>query len=211
MIVDAIVLTGGRSSRLGSTPKSELRYGGRTLLRRTLSTLKISRRIVVVGSEPAEPLPGGVLRTREVPPFGGPAAAIAAGIASLAGASAQPSDIVLVIACDMPHVDRAIPLVLQALVKHPDADGVVPIDSAGHRQPLAAAYRASRLAAVISVHERDGSLHGLPVSQLIRGLVLLPIDVPNEATADVDTWDDALRLGVTMGRTVFEPTKESHE
>jgi molybdopterin-guanine dinucleotide biosynthesis protein A len=197
VIVDAIVLTGGRSSRLGSATKSQLYLAEETLLRRTLAAASAARRIVVVGPDPAESLPTGVLRTREDPPFGGPAAGVAAGMDSLARASTTTSEAVLVFACDMPHVDRATPLLLQGLLGHLEADGVVPVDAEGHPQLLAAAYRTSRLAAAIALHEETGSLHSLPMRRLVQDLDLVPIVVPTDATADVDTWEDARRLGVS--------------
>ncbi|MEO8093375.1 MAG: NTP transferase domain-containing protein [Pseudolysinimonas sp.] len=207
MIVDAIVLSGGRSSRLGSVAKSELSFAGHTLLHRTLSTVAGSRQIVVVGPPPQEPLPDGVLRTREDPAFGGPAAGIAAGMEMLAAFTEKRGDAVLVIACDMPHVDAVIPLLVDGLARYPDADGVVPIDADGYRQLLAAGYRSSALTAAITAQHRAGSLHGLPVSRLMHDLELATIDVPDGATADVDTWEDALRWGVVT----HHQQKESHE
>ena len=83
MEFDAIILAGGRSSRLGGVPKSGLIYDGATLLERSLRAAGAARRTVVVGPDPGG-LPGGVLTCREEPPFAGPAAAIAAGLAALA-------------------------------------------------------------------------------------------------------------------------------
>lgn len=212
MIVDAIVLAGGRSSRLDSVPKSELYLGGETLLQRTLSAARIARCTVVVGPVPAGSLPDGVLATLENPPFGGPAAGIAAGMTSLAAHAAEPSDAVLVIACDMPHVDRVIPVILAQLLAHPHTDGVIPTDAQGHQQPLAAAYRTAALAAAVAAHERSGPLSGLSVSRLVESLKLAPMEVPDQATDDVDTWDDTQRLGVsTHPIRHASPTEEPHE
>lgn len=208
MIIDAIVLTGGRSSRLGSIAKSELHFQGQTLLHRTLSAVEGARHTVVVGSRPSESLADGVLLTREDPSFGGPAAGIAAGMACLSLQPGGPSDAVLVIACDMPHIDRAVTLLIARLGEHPDADGVVPVDSEGHRQPLAAAYRTTRLAAAIADQERAGSFIGVSVSRLLRGLNLAEIAVPVEATSDVDTWEDTVRLGVSFPASVHPSPTE---
>ena len=208
MIVDAIVLTGGRSSRLDSIAKSDLRFEGRTLLHRTLSAVSRARRTVVVGARPDESLVDGVLHTREDPPFGGPAAGIAAGMACLSLQPGGASDAVLVVACDMPHVERAVPPLISALGEHPDADGVVPVDSGGHRQPLAAVYRTTPFAAAIADHERAGSLGGVPVSRLVMGLDLAEITVPADATADVDTPDDAVRLGVSFPTPIHPSPSE---
>ncbi len=211
MIVDAIVLTGGRSSRLDSAAKSELYLAEQTLLQHTLSAASAARCIAVVGPEPSKPLPDGVLLTRESPPFGGPVAGIAAGMAALAAFSTVASDAVLVLACDMPHVDRAIAPLLGGLAKHSLADGVVGVEN-GHRQSLAAAYRTGPLHLALEAHQNSGSLHGLSVKFLMQNLDLVLISLPHEATADVDTWDDAHHLGVTLTPSPHPNTiKENHE
>jgi molybdopterin-guanine dinucleotide biosynthesis protein A len=114
---------------MGSIAKSELYFEGQTLLHRTLSAVEGAPHTGVVGSRPSESLADGVLLPREDPSFGGPAAGIAAGMACLSLQPGGPSDAVLVIACDMPHVDRAVTLLIARLGEHPDADGVVPVDS----------------------------------------------------------------------------------
>ncbi|HRP98959.1 MAG TPA: NTP transferase domain-containing protein [Terrimesophilobacter sp.] len=197
MVVDAVVLAGGRSRRLGGTDKARLQRDGVSLLARTLTAARHARQIVVVGPEPAEPLPDGVLLAREQPPFGGPAAAIAAGLRRLRE-HVPAADAVLVLACDMPHIGRAVPLLLAALASDSGtgirADGIVVVDGDGRRQPLASIYRAAPLTAAIAAHADQ--LDGLAVQRLVADLELTPITVPGGATADVDTWEDAAALGV---------------
>src|SRR5690606_16978050 len=143
-----------------------------------------ARRIVVVGPEPAEPIPAGVLRAREQPPFGGPAAGIAAGLHRLsehAAGHAAELDAVLVLACDMPHIDRAVPVLLAALTADtPLTDGVIVVAPDGQRQPLAALYRSAALAAAIVTHASE--LDGLSVRRLVGDLELTPVTVPEGAT-----------------------------
>lgn len=198
MLVDAIVLSGGRSSRLATAAKAELLFDGETLLQRTLAAVSDARRIAVVGPPPKQPLPERVIATRESPLFGGPAAGIAAGVSALAEASEQASEpapeIIIIVACDMPHVAPAIPLLLAAVAEHSDADGVVAVDSSGRQQPLAGAYRTERLVVAITEHE---PLDSLPVHRLVKYMTLQQLHLPDEATADVDTWEDARQLGVT--------------
>lgn len=198
MIVDAIVLAGGRSSRLGSVSKSELRYDGQSLLQRSLTAVAGAQRTVVVGVQPVEPLPDGVLLTREDPPFGGPAAGMAAGMATLAACSPTPSDVIIVLACDMPHSALAIPLLLDAIAGNPDAGGAVAIDGDDRPQLLAAAYRTAPLTSAVAAHRAAETLSNLPVHRLVNGLTLVTVRVPTDATADVDTWEDGARLGVTL-------------
>jgi molybdopterin-guanine dinucleotide biosynthesis protein A len=197
VIVDAIVLAGGRSSRLGSVAKAELLVEGRSLLARTLDAAAVARRIVVVGPEKLR-LPAGVLHAREEPAFAGPAAGIAAGLDALdsARATSAPSEAVLVLACDMPHLDQAMPRLLRGLVDNPETDGVIAVDEGQHLQPLAAGYRTSALTRVLAHLAAARPLADLPAFRLLDTLYLTPIDVPEGSTADVDTWEDARRLGV---------------
>lgn len=193
--IDAVVLAGGRSSRLSGTDKSSLMVNGRTLLDRTVSAARAARRIAVVGDPAAlgpRPRDGRVLVTREEPAFGGPAAGIAAGLTVLADAAGDaPSAFTLVLACDMPAADGAVRSLLHAL--EPDSDGVIAVDDRGHRQPLAAVYSTSRLSAAVREH---GGLQGSSVRSLISAMRLVDVPVPPGATDDIDTWTDAARLGV---------------
>lgn len=215
MLVDAIILTGGRSSRLDSVPKSEFIVEQSTLLARTLNAASVARRIVVVGPAPATALPDGVMLVREEPPFSGPVAAVAAGVAALnsapdggktqatnPGSKNVASDSVLVLACDMPHIGVAVPSLLTACEAVKDTDGVIAVDEEQRRQPLAAVYRTKALiSALETLAERAAAaqhtdrLAGLGMFQLLDLLNLTSVDAPQDATADVDTWGDALRLG----------------
>ncbi|MGO4494169.1 molybdenum cofactor guanylyltransferase, partial [Arthrobacter sp. 2YAF22_2] len=64
MEYDAVILAGGRSSRLGGVPKAQLRVDGATLLERSLQAASGARRTVVVGPDPGG-LPPDVLGCRE--------------------------------------------------------------------------------------------------------------------------------------------------
>ncbi len=205
VLFDAIVLAGGRSSRLDSAPKAEFTVDGVTLLDRTLAAVRTARRIVVVGPEPERALPDTVLRTREDPPFSGPAAGIAAGLDALEGASTTRARVTLVLACDMPRIDLAVPALVAALAEHPHSDGVVAVDSDSHEQPLAAGYRTDAITRAVEHHRAEGRLDALPVFRLIEGLALVPLRVPDAATADVDSWADAERLGAQAPPMIREP------
>lgn len=67
MLIDAIVLAGGRSSRLDSVAKAELRYRQQPLVERTASG---TRRVVVVGPVRPESLPERVLLACDMPNVG---------------------------------------------------------------------------------------------------------------------------------------------
>lgn len=204
MLIDALVLAGGRSSRLNSTPKARLQYRGRTLLENTVAAVSGLRSVVVVGDATAQELPAEVLVTREDPAFGGPAAAIGAGLDALRAADeihadaahtdAVYADFVIVLACDMPNIAAAIPVLLRELDGDTDSDdGLIALDAQHRLQPLAAAYRTSSLLEAVALARDNGPLEGSSVFQLIRTLRLREIVMPDDATDDVDSWDDARR------------------
>lgn len=218
MIVDAVVLSGGQGVRLGGESKAALELDGVSLLDRTLAACQGVRRIVVVGDAVAwasgDRTPGGadVIVTREDPPFGGPVAALAAGLDVLSHA-AREADAVLVLAVDMPHVATLVPLLLDAtrdaLLEAEGAEAVLASDADGIAQPLAAVYRAGpvrrALESLASEHGKTvGStrppLDGQPMRAVTGRMAITTIEAPSGTTDDVDTAADARELGVTRAR-----------
>ncbi|MDJ0354612.1 NTP transferase domain-containing protein [Paenarthrobacter sp. PH39-S1] len=241
-IVGAIILAGGRSSRLGGIAKAALLVGGVSLLSGTVDAARGAlhagersqvRRpsIVVVGpvqqllsllgpsgaggeSSPEASVPSTipapeVLLVREDPPYSGPAAAMAAGLALLTGtatAGAAPDtgaggECVLVLACDMPHVSTVVSSLLRRLetaaAEHlpQGVEGWLASDQ-GRDQPLAAVYRMAPLLRAVELARASGSLKNASVFRLIASLDLVRVDVPAGSTADVDSWGDAAALGI---------------
>jgi molybdopterin-guanine dinucleotide biosynthesis protein A len=169
-------------------------FDGATLLERSLAAVVGARQTVVVGPEPTG-LPAGVLSCREDPPFAGPAAAIAAGLAALRAAG--PADMVLVLACDMPRVGEAVQA-LRAAVPGAGAGGVMASSADGRLQPLAGFYGTAVLErAVQEAAARNALVHG-SVFALLASLDVQAVAVPAGSTDDVDTWDDAAALGVAV-------------
>ncbi len=201
MDFDAVILAGGRASRLGGASKAGLVIGGRTLLERSLDAARGAGAIAVVGPDPGK-LPPGVLTCREEPPFAGPAAAIAAGLAALAshhagGGAGRTHALTLVLACDMPGVEAAVAALRAALRAGPAGDGVMAVSADGRRQPLAAFYDTAALQRAVADAARRGALADASVFALLASLDVRGIHVPPGATDDVDTWDDAAALGVS--------------
>jgi molybdenum cofactor guanylyltransferase len=134
----AIVLAGGRSSRMG-TPKAALEWHGSTLLRRVVGVVgrSVDGPIVVVRApEQALPeLPDGVEVVEDAREGRGPLQGLAAGLAAVRerahAAYASSTDVPLL------H-PRFIRQVLAAL--DDDVDVVLP-EVGGFRHPLAAVYR----------------------------------------------------------------------
>ena len=192
MIVDALILAGGRSSRLGGVPKSQLSLEGSSLLSRTVfAVAEVSaRKTVIAGDQGMD----AVVAIREEPAFAGPVAAIAAGLRALP----SDSDAVLVLACDMPDIRSALPALLAGLGR----DGAIAVDR-GHRQQLAVVVRTSALVAALAALP---TVVGASMRALLDGLDLVAVAVPDASTDDIDTWDDAARFGATAPLTSGSPT-----
>lgn len=190
VVFHAVVLAGGRSSRLGGRAKAGLRQDGRTLVELTVDAVGEAAGVVVVGPEELV-LPDRVLRAREDPPFSGPAAGIAAGLTALDALAPAPWTMTL--ACDMPGVARAVTLLLAAARAAPDAAGHISVTPDGRRQPLAALYRSEVLRAAYAGQDPTGR----SVLSFVRHLPLRDVTVAEDATADVDTWDDVQRHHLT--------------
>lgn len=215
MSVDAILLAGGRSSRLGGVAKASLVRDGRTLLQLAIDAARAAGgRVVVVGPEVETTDP--VRFVRERPVFGGPAAAIAAGLDALRDdVEAEGPTQVAVLACDMPDAALALAAVLDAATATAtaatgtDTDGWVAVDDSGREQPLLAVYHREALerrVAALRASQPSGDLAGVSVRQLLAGLVLRQVPIPDGGSADVDTWADAAGLGVVTAVESPTPT-----
>ncbi|AXT85818.1 molybdopterin-guanine dinucleotide biosynthesis protein MobA [Aeromicrobium sp. A1-2] len=173
MTWDAIVLAGGRGSRLGGVDKATLEIAGETLLARTLRAVAGADRVIVVGDARA---PGAIV-VQEEPRFAGPAAAIGAGLGKVR------APYVLVVACDQPFLGD----VVETLVGAAADDGVVAIDQDGRRQYLMSVLDTAALRAAIAAQP---TLTDLSVRALLAPLTLVEIAVPAGAALDIDTWHD---------------------
>jgi len=177
MVWDAIVLAGGRGSRLGGIDKGSLEFDGETLLSRTIRAVSGASRVVVVGDVDVP----GAIAVREEPRFSGPAAAIGAGLAHVQ------APYVLVVGCDQPFLADAIgPLLEGASV----GDGAIASDLTGRRQHLLAVLRTESLR---ESARSQPTLVDLSVRKLLAPLDLREVILPARATLDVDTWHDRER------------------
>jgi molybdopterin-guanine dinucleotide biosynthesis protein A len=176
---DALILAGGRASRLGGTDKPSLPVGGISLLDRVLLAASAASRRVVVG--PRRPTARPVRWAREHPVGGGPVAAIAAGLSYIHAPS------VAVLAADLPFAAPAVPRLLAALDRH---DGAVLVDDTGHDQPLLACYRTSALHEALSPFATPA---GVAVRRLIGPLDLVRIPAVGDEALDCDTEHDLAR------------------
>lgn len=170
---DAIVLAGGRGTRLGGVDKGSLELDGATLLSRALEAVAGAAQIVVVGEADAP----GVIVVQEEPRFAGPAAAVGAGLAEVT------APYVLLAGVDQPFLRDAIPVLLDAMT----GDGVIAVDTDGHRQQLMLLVNADALRGAVAA---QSSLADLSLRALLSPLELLEVDVPVRSTLDIDTWHD---------------------
>ncbi|WP_104168743.1 molybdenum cofactor guanylyltransferase [Arthrobacter sp. SX1312] len=195
---DAVILAGGRSSRLGGVPKAGLVVEGVTLLERTCAALADAGQMVVVGPDPradgGRAMPGAPSFVREEPAFTGPAAALVAGFRTGAGRRRAPW--CAVVACDMPRVAELVDVLLAEAAADEDAS-LVAVDG-GRAQPLAALYRSDDLAAAVDAILATGTADNLSMRSLLASVRTRPVPVPPGTTHDVDTWADARVLGVDV-------------
>lgn len=179
----AVVLTGGTAARMDGADKGSIEIGGVTLLERALAATAAAVEVVVVGAEVPTGRP--VTFTREEPPGGGPAAGLLAGLDRLT----QRSELVCVLAVDMPKVDTGtVARLAEAVTADPTADGAWLVDAEGRAQPLAAVYRSASLSGARPATRQDE--HGLPVRRLLAGLRMVPVAPVGDEARDVDMWAD---------------------
>jgi molybdenum cofactor guanylyltransferase len=138
----AIILAGGKSSRMGS-PKAALNWHGSTLLRRVtgLAQRTVDGPVVVVGA-PEQDLPAldpAVEIVSDAREGRGPLQGLAAGLGALTGRA----QVAYVSSTDVPLLHPAfIRRVIDAFTS--EVDVVLP-EIHGFRQPLSAAYRTTLL------------------------------------------------------------------
>jgi molybdopterin-guanine dinucleotide biosynthesis protein A len=150
----AVVLAGGRSSRMG-TPKAALEWHGSTLLHRTVSIVARATggQVVVVRASGQElpDLPKGTLVIDDPRPGKGPVQGIAAGLSALQGHA----EAAFIGSTDMPFLHPAfIRRVLRAVAEDTGTDVALPV-ARGYPQPLAAAYRVSLAATAERLVKED--------------------------------------------------------
>jgi len=212
--IGAIILSGGRASRMGGVDKTALEVAGQSMLQRTTDAAldACDGTVIVVGTPPAEAGPNAgsppfgaaptgadassILRSgptaaarvvvmREEPAGGGPVAAIAAALGRV------DADDVLLLAGDLAAGDRAVAALVAAGPEDSvGADGVVLVDAAGRRQWLCARIRTRALVeAAASLTDPVGAR----MSDLFAALRYRDLPDATGVTADVDTWQDLSR------------------
>ncbi|MGW3484433.1 molybdenum cofactor guanylyltransferase, partial [Rhodococcus indonesiensis] len=172
--VEAVIVAGGRATRMGGVDKPALVVGGRRLLDIALAAVAGCRRVTVVGPR-RDDLDPAVIQVQERPAGAGPVAALAA-----AGVH---ESVVLTLAADLPFLTAdTVTALVEALRGNTGSDAAFAIDNSGRIQYLLAAWRGPALAGHLAALGSD------PANQPMKAL--LPeryVTVPVAGTADCDT------------------------
>lgn len=174
----ALVLAGGRSARLGGADKASVEIDGVALLDHVYAAVRGCSPIIAVGPDGiGRP---GVRVVREDPPFGGPAAAVAAGVMALDDSDAAEA---WLLACDLPRAAELVARLEAVPIPH-HADGVACVDAEGRTQWLAGRYRLSALKNAVAQHPQPT---GMSMRKLFEDVRLQLVD-DGGAAVDLDTW-----------------------
>ncbi|WP_240771423.1 NTP transferase domain-containing protein [Nocardioides sp. GY 10113] len=174
----AVVLAGGRATRLGGFDKASIEVHGRTLLERGLDAVVDAAEVVVVGEQVPTERP--VTFVVEDPAYGGPVAGLLTGRDHLL----RRTPTLAVLAVDMPFLTPSTFRRLhRAALGH---DGAVLTDPGGRRQ-LAFVVDLARLDRVRPDREAQ---HGAALHRLLAPLDLVEVPGIGDEHRDIDTWAD---------------------
>jgi molybdopterin-guanine dinucleotide biosynthesis protein A len=181
----ALVLTGGRGSRLGNDDKAAITIGGTSALDHLLSALPGRVPVVVAGPKCHTGRP--VTFRQERPIHGGPVAGIAAGLEAVS------TPVTALLGVDMPLAGALVTgLVAEFASCH--AAALVPVDASGFRQPLCAVVRTEAVRAAL---RRLGNLRGRSMRDLMALIDVQerPLDeAETRWVDDIDTPQDLLKM-----------------
>ena len=191
----AIILAGGRATRLGGVDKPSLMVGGVSLLERVVNAAAgagCAPIVIVGGTQHAHP---DTILVRESPPFGGPVAAIGAALPLVS------TPTVLLLAADLPWADALVPALMAAPIPS-GADGVCAVDDSGREQWLAGRYRIEAIRDAVGQLPNGGS--DASMRSLLATLTIATAPAPSGAADDVDRWQDVARARRTASATPKE-------
>lgn len=191
---DAIVLAGGRGSRLNGIDKASIVLAGERLVDRAVgaATEAGAGRVIVAGPEHTASRYAVVVR--EDPPYGGPLAGVAAALPLVR------APWVLLLACDLEHPGLVCEQLMagfenlsqtEASLGH-EIDGFVLRDAGGQPQWLASLHRTSTLRR--GLEALDGAFTDRPLRLLFAQSRLVEVDATDRVVADIDLPEDLQRI-----------------
>lgn len=178
----AIILAGGRASRMGGVDKPGLVVNGRRLLDVALAATAHLDMRVVVGPH-RDDLDASIMQTQESPVGSGPVSALWAGITATDTAE---DAVVVVLAADLPYLGRSA---VDALIAETSTRSPVTcaIDENGRTQFLLSAWMFQELRRRICAVRDVAGLENQPMRKLVaEGFSMLPVP----GTTDCDTPED---------------------
>lgn len=130
--IDAIILAGGKATRMGGTDKAVLEISGKQVIQHIAGTLKkIFNNIIVVTNTGKRYDIGPAIYTHDEIPYLGPLGGILAGIKS------SSSNHSFVVACDMPFIDARL---IENMYSQIDDNDIVVSSYNGKIEPLFGFY-----------------------------------------------------------------------
>ncbi|OAV61238.1 hypothetical protein A6F49_09730 [Enteractinococcus helveticum] len=200
--VHAVILTGGRSSRMGGRHKPGILIDGRSVIDRTVATLwsaAPSAQVIIAGTDDglSPNSRDQVDVVREDPPFSGPLAGVAAALDAIPASDG----VVILLGGDLPFLSSTTMSKLVAAAI--DGEEVAScVDATGHLQYLCAAWPQRILRAQL---EQVGDPAGVPLRALFKGLTPELVECDPDELRDIDTPYDLARAVTTAdGRPVPE-------
>ena len=189
----AIILAGGRSSRMG-TPKALLPFAGEPLIVHIVRKLQPLFSEIVVVAAPGQPLPS--IRARIVhdeDAYQGPVGGIYYGLRAIA------DDFAFILSCDAPFASTTL---IDELVRLRTRHDVVVPRWAGRLQPLFAVYRTTVLP-VLDAQLRAGELRPVSLFEKVNTRIVheeeirrldpagdsfINMNTPDEYAAALERW-----------------------
>jgi molybdopterin-guanine dinucleotide biosynthesis protein A len=188
--LNAVVLVGGRSRRMGR-PKQNLRRGGLTLAEIAVAAVEgFVHRVVLAGDGPVPESLDGLERIADIPGLAGPLGGI------LAAMRRTPESAWIVSACDMPRIRReAVEWLLSQ--RGPGVWAILPRGAAARVEPLFALYEPQ----MKNTLERRAAMARFGFQRLAGSKRVRCPSPPNEI---LDAWTSVNTLEEFEGASVID-------